>query len=75
MPPPLRPRGFNVDPQDVEQLRYRFSPEDYDKISDLGILDGTRTELIDGYIFAMPAQKDTHPIGLSLSLSLRHADV
>ena len=62
-------RGFNVDPQDVELLRYRFSPEDYERISDLGIFDGTRTELIDGYIFAMPAQKDTHPIGLSLSLS------
>ena len=66
--PAAAPPVLNLDPQDVEALRYRFSREDYHRMSEAGMLQDRRTRLIDGYILAMPAVKVPHTFGTNLSV-------
>ena len=63
--PSPTPTVAKLDPLDAEQFRHRFTPEDYDLISEAGVLDRLRTRLVDGHILAMPAVKVPHAVSQS----------
>lgn len=49
-----------LSPNTIEPRGFRWSRDEYYRLSEQGIFDGRRVELIDGEIIEMPAQKDGH---------------
>ena len=58
--PPVRPVPIPYEPP-----RHRWTFEDYLKIAETGILEGGRTELIDGEILDVAAQYNPHAASIS----------
>lgn len=52
---------------DEDAPRYRFSREDYHRLSDTGLFIDKHTELIDGQIIVMPGKKEPHSLGTTFS--------
>jgi Uma2 family endonuclease len=46
---------------------FRFTRDQYYRMSDMGFFQGRRVELIEGEIIQMPAQKNPHALSLTLS--------
>src|SRR5437660_1262715 len=46
---------------------FRFTREQYYRMTDLGFFQGRRVELIEGEIIQMPAQKNPHALSVTLS--------
>src|SRR3712207_1607962 len=44
---------------------HRFTLDEYLRLSEAGLLDGRRTEFIDGEILDMASQKDPHTYGVT----------
>lgn len=53
-------------PQLAAPKRHRWTRSEYYRMAEMGFFQDRRTELVAGEIIEMPAQKDTHVIGVSL---------
>ncbi|MCC6419422.1 MAG: Uma2 family endonuclease [Gemmataceae bacterium] len=51
----------------VGPRKWRWRRKDFYRLSELGFFDGQRVELIEGVIYQMPAQKNLHCMGISLT--------